>query len=77
MNLDIRAVIETDDSQRIALAANGVATPMGAGSIADLYENVTLTTASEKYSWVNARQIWGVGKVNLAEGKIHIDGFMQ
>jgi hypothetical protein len=77
MNLDIRAVVEADDGQRIALAADGVATPRGGDPIADLYENVALTTAAEKYSWVNARQIWGVGTVNLAEGKIHIEGFMQ
>lgn len=77
MNLDIHAVVQTDDGQRIALAADGVATPRGAEPIADLHENVRLSTASEKYSWVNTRQIWGVGTVNLAEGKIHIAGFMQ
>lgn len=77
MDLDIRAVLETEDGQRIALAADGVATPRGADPIADLYENVTLSTASEKYAWVNTRQIWGVGTVNLAEGRIHIDAFMQ
>ena len=77
MDLDIRAVVETDDGQRIALAADGVATPRAADPIADLYENVTLSTASEKYAWVNTRQVWGVGTVNLAEGRIHIDAFMQ
>jgi Protein of unknown function (DUF3237) len=77
MNLDIRAVIETDDGQRIALAADGVATPRAADPVTDLCENATLTTAFEQYAWVNSRQIWGVGTVSLAEGKIHIDGFMQ
>jgi len=77
MNLDIHAVVETDDGQKIALAADGVASPRPAEPVADLYENVSLSTASEKYAWVNARQIWAIGTVNLAEGKIHIEGFMQ
>lgn len=77
MDLDIRAVIETDDGQRIALAASGVATPRAGDPVADLHENVTLTTAFAPYSWVNSRQVWGVGTVNLAEGKVHIEGFMQ
>ena len=42
-----------------------------------LRENVRLTTAAEKYAWVNARQIWAVGKVNLATGKIHVESFLQ
>jgi hypothetical protein len=31
----------------------------------------------DSYAWVGTRQIWGVGTVNLATGKIHIDGYMQ
>jgi len=77
LNLDIRAVIETDDGHRIALSADGVSTPRPDSPVGELFENVTLTTASEKYAWVNSRQIWGVGTVNLEEGKVHIDGFMQ
>ena len=76
ITLDIRAVIATDDGQRIALAADGVATPRANAPIVDLCENVVLTTAAERYAWVNARQIWGIGTVNLAEGKVHIEGFM-
>jgi len=26
---------------------------------------------------VNTRQVWGVGTVNFAVGKIHIDAYMQ
>ena len=77
IDLDIRAVIETDDGCRIALSADGVAKPRAAEPVADLYENVSLTTAAEGYAWVNARQIWGSGTVNFATGKIHIDGYMQ
>ena len=77
MNLNIQGVIETTDGHRIALAASGVSTPRSAEPIADIWENVTLTTASKKYAWVNARQVWAVGTVNLAEHKAHIEGFMQ
>jgi len=77
VDLDIRATVETDDGHRIALSADGVAVPRATEPIVDLSENVSLTTAAEEYAWVLMRQIWGVGWVNLAAGKIHIDGFMQ
>jgi Protein of unknown function (DUF3237) len=77
IDLDIRAVIATDDGQRIALSADGVAVPRAAEPVADLCENVRLKTASENYAWVHARQIWGVGTVDLASGKIHLDAYLQ
>ena len=77
IDLDIRATIETDDGHRIALSADGVASPRAAEPVADLFENVTLGTAAEAYAWVNARQIWAVGTVNFATGKIRIDGYLQ
>jgi hypothetical protein len=77
VDLDIRASLETDDGRRIALAADGVGVLRAAEPIADLSENVSLSTAAEDYGWVNARQIWGSGTVNFATGKIHIDAYMQ
>ena len=77
IDLDIRAVIETHDGCRIALSADGVAALRAAEPIAELFENIQLTTAADAYAWVNARQIWGSGTVNFATGKIHIDGYMQ
>lgn len=77
IDLDIRAVIETHDGHRIALSADGVAIPHAAEPAADIWENVALTTASSEYQWVNARQVWGVGTVDFAAGKIHIVGYMQ
>ena len=77
VDLDIRATIETDDGHRIALFADGVAMPRADEPIADLSENVCLTTAAEGYAWVNTRQIWGSGTVNFAAGKVHIDAYMQ
>lgn len=77
VDLDIRATIETEDGRRIALSADGVAIPRAAEPIADLFENVTLSTAAEDYAWVNTRQVWASGTVNFATGKIHIDAYMQ
>lgn len=77
IDLDIRAIIETGDGHRIALAADGVATLRAGEPIADLSENVGLSTAAAGYAWVNTRQVWAVGTVNLATGKIHLDAYMQ
>lgn len=77
IDLDIRAIIETEDGSRIALSADGAAVPRASEPVADLCENVSLSTAAAKYAWVNTRQVWGVGTVNFAAGKVHIDGYMQ
>jgi len=77
VDLDIRATIETNDGCRIALSADGVAVSHPGEPTAELFENVSLTTAAAGYAWVNARQIWGPGTVNLATGKIHIDAYLQ
>jgi hypothetical protein len=77
IDLDLRAIVETEDGHRIALSADGVALPRATEPIADLCENVSLITAAENYTWVNTRQVWGIGTVNLAVGKIHIDAYMQ
>jgi hypothetical protein len=45
--------------------------------VCDLSENVSLITAAPGYEWAMTRQIWGVGSVNLATGKIHIEAYMQ
>jgi uncharacterized protein DUF3237 len=76
-DLHVRATLETEDGHRIAAHVDGVATPRTNEPIVDLVENVRLTTASPKYGWVNSRQIWGLGTVNLATGKIVIEAFMQ
>ena len=77
VDLNIHAVMETEDGHRIALTADGVALPRPAEPIANLRENVELLTASEDYAWVNTRQVWGVGTVNFASGKIHVEAYMQ
>ena len=77
VDLNIHATIKTEDGQRIALAADGVCLPRPDEPIADLRENVELITASEDYAWVNTRQVWGVGTVNFASGKIHVEAYMH
>ena len=77
VDLDIRAIIETDDGYRIALSADGVGVPRATEPVADLSENISLSTVAKDYAWVNTRQIWGSGTVNFATGKIHIDAYMQ
>ena len=78
VDLNIHATLETDDGHRIAMTADAVvALRAGEPGIADLRENVSLTTAAADYAWVNTRQIWGVGTVNFAVGKIHVEGYLQ
>jgi hypothetical protein len=75
--IELRAIIETHDGNRIAFSADGVATPREGEPIVDLSVNIHLTTNAAAYAWVNARQTWGVGYVNLATGKLHVDGYLQ
>ena len=77
LDLDIRAMIETVDGHRIAASIDGLCVPRADEPIADLFENVQLTTASADYAWVNARLIWAVGTVNMATNKLHIEAYMQ
>lgn len=77
IELNVRGVMETDDGSRIALMAGGVGVFRAGEPVLELSENVSVLTASKDYAWVNARQIWAVGTVNLAIGKIHIEGYLQ
>jgi hypothetical protein len=77
IDLDIRATIETDAGQRIALSADGVASPRPGSPVVDLHENVTLSTAAPDFVWVNGRQVWAAGTVDLSTGRIRIEGYMQ
>jgi len=77
IDLDIRATVETESGHRIALSGDGVAALRPGEPVADLAENLRFTTAVEDYAWLNKRQIWGVGIVNLAARKIHIEAYLQ
>jgi Protein of unknown function (DUF3237) len=73
--LHIHGEITTDDGEKIALFADGVASPREGSPISDLRENVTLTTSSKAYAWVNSLQIWGVGTVDMAQQVVRIKGY--
>ena len=73
--LHIHGEITTEDGKKIALFADGVALPREGSSIADLRENVTLSTSWKDYAWVNTLQIWATGTVDLAEQVVRIKGY--
>jgi hypothetical protein len=77
VQLNIRGVFETPDGARIAFEAGGVGVLRTGEPVVDLSENVSLLTAFEAYTWVNAGQIWGFGFVDLGAGKIHIEAYLQ
>jgi hypothetical protein len=67
--LHVHAVITTTDGERIALYADGVALFEPGSPIAQLRENVTLFSASAKYSWVNRMRFWATGQMDLTASK--------
>jgi len=75
-DLHIHAGITTENGDKIALFADGVALPEPGTPIFQLRENVTLFTSHEDYKWANHLQIWGVGTVNLATQTIHIKNYL-
>jgi hypothetical protein len=45
--------------------------------VLDIFANIRLSTASKEYAWVNERQIWAIGTVSLATGKLHAEAYKQ
>lgn len=73
MELNVRVAIATEDGARISFEATGVGTPIEGQPKLNIVENVKLFTNDERYAWVNAQQVWGIGQVDLAEGTVNID----
>lgn len=73
--LHIHAEITTEDGEKIAYFADGVATPEEGTSVAQLRENVTLTTSSHAYAWVNQLQVWVRGTVDLEKQQVNVKGY--
>ena len=73
--LHVHVEITADSGEKIALFADGVALPREGSAVADLRENVTLSTSFDSYSWVNRLQVWGIGTVDLAEQVVRIKGY--
>jgi len=76
LDLIIRAEITTPDGSKIALAATGVGAPEPGSPLAQLRENVQLTTAYGDYAWVNKPQIWAAGTVDLAAGTVQAEAYV-
>jgi hypothetical protein len=73
--LHIHAEITTDDGAKISVFGDGVALPREGSPIAELRENVTLTTSSKAYSWVNRLQVWAKGTVDLEKQVVEVKGY--
>ncbi|MFO7446123.1 MAG: DUF3237 family protein [Ignavibacteriaceae bacterium] len=72
--LNIQATIITSDGESIALNESGVLTPDPAG-YAKLHLNMNFSTASPRYEWLNKKQVWGIGEVNMFTGIITVKGY--
>ncbi len=75
IQLHIHAEITTDDGEKISFFADGVGSPEPGTPVIQIRENVTLTTSSPAYSWVNTLQVWATGTVNLAIGQVKVKGY--
>ena len=73
--LHIHAEITTEEGEKISLFADGIATPEEGTGILQIRENVTLSTSSPAYSWVNQLPIWGQGTVDPAKGEVNVKGY--
>lgn len=67
--LNIQASILTDDGVMIHVHETGVSKPNTDGT-AKLNLNLSFSTNSEKYDWLNQKQVWAVGEVNMIHGNV-------
>lgn len=76
MELDIKATLTTPSGERIAVYADGVGLPQPNSTASLLRENVELTTAHPEYAWLNGLQIWATGVADVADGTLHVRGYL-
>ena len=75
--LHIHGAITTSGGAKIAIFADGIATPEANDpSVNHLRENVSLHTNHPEFEWVNPLQIWGIGVVEMAKFEINITGYI-
>jgi hypothetical protein len=76
-DLNLQATVTTDDGEMIAFQASGIFADVDMETgIGQVRENVQLSTASAKYTWVNPLQIWATGVSNIAVGELTIDAYV-
>lgn len=73
--LDIRATIITDDGELIALREDGVLTPSPGAPTASLHLNMTFTTHSPRYAWLNRQQVWAIGQADMVRGAVTVRAY--
>jgi hypothetical protein len=76
MELDIRATITTPGGKKIAVTAGGVCIPEDGSTVAQLRENVRLTTADPEYAWLNPLEIWATGSADVAAQTLTLRGYI-
>ena len=76
VDLHIHGEVTTHDNQKIALFADGVATPEEGNPVSQLRENASLTSSFPDYAWVNSLQIWGIGTVDAAQGQVNVKTYV-
>lgn len=72
--LNIHATIITNDGFTISVRETGISTPDSSGK-AILHLNMDFFTASSEYDWINKKQVWSVGEVDMKSGKVLVTGF--
>ncbi|MCB0281578.1 MAG: DUF3237 family protein [Calditrichaeota bacterium] len=72
--LHIQARIVTDDGETIAVKETGISTP-GDNGIARLNLNMDFYTSAGKYNWLNSKQVWAVGEVDMINGLVNMKGY--
>jgi len=70
VQLHFHAELITEEGEKIAVFGEGVSTPEG-----QVRHNVTLTTASPAYSWVNHLQVWDIGTFDPAKSEVNFKGY--
>jgi hypothetical protein len=73
--LDLQANLTTDDGARISVYEDGILippAPEAQARIAQLRLNLTFTTTSPKYAWINQVQGWGRGTVDWSTGQVEL-----
>jgi hypothetical protein len=76
-DLNMHAAITTEDGARIAFWSDGIFVPPTDGSgIAQIRENVRLTTADTRYQWVNLLQVWITGTIDIAKEEIRVQAYI-
>ncbi len=68
--LNLQATLTTRDGERIKLTETGI------NDNGELRLNMHFHTASSQYRWLNKLQVWGIGRVDFASGRVHIKGLL-